>query len=201
MSYTYDHAPRLEEGTQETPDALKRPLRDLLEKQRTIFISEPVSSDLTARIVPQLLWLDSQNDQPIRLFINTPGGSADDGFAIHDAIRFVRSPVNCISMGLNASAGTIILLSTPKERRFALPNCRIMIHQPSGGARGKASEIEITAEQILKLRLRANKLIADECGKPLEDVEGDTNRDCWLDPQEALEYGMISKILTSLNDL
>ena len=143
MSHIYDFAtrdvsPRFNEGSNETPEPVKKPLRELLEKQRTIFISEPVSPELTAEIVPQLLWLDSQNDQPIRLFINTPGGSADDGFAIHDAIRFVRSPVNCISFGLNASAGTIILLASPKERRFALPNCRIMIHQPSGGARGKA---------------------------------------------------------------
>lgn len=180
---------------------LHRPVRELLEKHRTLFISEPVSPDLTAKIVPQLLWLDAQSDDPIRLFINTPGGSADDGFAIHDAIRFVRSPVLNISFGLNASAGTIILLATPKERRFALPNCRIMIHQPSGGAQGKASEIEITAAQILKLRKRANELIAEECGQPFEQVEKDTNRDHWLDPEEALEYGLISKILTSLNDL
>ena len=160
-----------------------------------------MTPELTKRIVPQLLWLDAQTDAPIRLFINTPGGSADDGFGIHDTIRFVRSPVICISFGLNASAGTIILLASPKERRFAFPNCRIMIHQPSGGAQGRASEIEITAEEILKLRRRANELIAKECGRPFEEVEKDTNRDRWFSPEEALEYGLISKILTSLNDL
>ena len=116
-------------------------LKDLMEKQRTLFISEEVSPKLTSKIVPALLWLDSQCDDPIRLFINTPGGSADDGFAIHDAIKFIRSPVNCITNGLNASAGTVILLASPKERRFSLPNSRIMIHQPSSGVRGKASEI------------------------------------------------------------
>ncbi|MEM7263644.1 MAG: ATP-dependent Clp protease proteolytic subunit, partial [Planctomycetota bacterium] len=156
---------------------------------------------LSERIIPSLHWLDAQSDDPIRLFINTPGGSADDGFAIHDAIRFIRSPVLCITNGLNASAGTIILLASPKERRFSLPNSRIMIHQPAGGAQGKASEIQVTAEQILRLRKRANHLIADECDKPFEQVEKDTNSDHWLSPEEAQEYGLIGKILTSLNDL
>ncbi|MEM7166331.1 MAG: ATP-dependent Clp protease proteolytic subunit [Planctomycetota bacterium] len=175
--------------------------RDMLEKHRTIFISEEVSSKLSKRIIPQLLWLDAQSDDPIRLFINTPGGSADDGFGIFDVLRYIRSPVNAICTGLNASAGTIILLATPKERRFSLPNTRIMIHQPAGGGRGKASDLQITAEEILKLRKRANELIAEECGQPFDKVERDTNRDCWLSPEEALEYGLIGKILTSLNDL
>ncbi len=176
-------------------------MRELMEKQRTLFISEEVSPKLTNKIVPALLWLDSQSDDPIRLFINTPGGSADDGFAIHDAIKFIHSPVLCITNGLNASAGTVILLATPKERRFSLPNSRIMIHQPSSGVRGKASEIEVTAEEIMKLRRRCNQLIADETGKTLEEVEKDTNGDCWMSPQDALEYGLIGNILTSLKDL
>ena len=176
-------------------------LKDLMEKQRTLFISEEVSPKLTRKLVPALLWLDSQNDDPIRLFINTPGGSADDGFAIYDAIKFIRSPVLCITNGLNASAGTVILLATPKERRFSLPNSRIMIHQPSSGVRGKASEIEITADEILKLRRRCNELIASETGKSVEEVEKHTNRDYWMSPEEAKEYGLIGEILTSLNDL
>jgi ATP-dependent Clp protease protease subunit len=184
------------------PKKAKTPfMRELMEKQRTLFISEEVSPKLTSKLVPALMWLDSKSDDPIRLFINTPGGSADDGFAIHDAIRFIRSPVLCITNGLNASAGTVILLATPKERRFSLPNSRIMIHQPSSGVRGKASEIEVTAEEIMKLRRRCNQLIADETGKDLEQVEKDTNGDCWMSPVEALEYGLIGKILTSLNDL
>ena len=182
-------------------DVMPRPERQMLEKHRTLFISEGVSSDLSKRIIPQLLWLDSLCDDPIRLFINTPGGSADDGFAIHDTIRFIRSPVIAICTGLNASAGTIILLAAEKERRFSLPNSRIMIHQPSGGARGRASEIEITAEEILKLRERANRLISDQTGRDFEQVVKDTNRDFWLSPVEAVEYGLISKVLTSLNDL
>lgn len=178
-----------------------RPRWELLEKHRTLFISEGVSPALSGEIIPQLLWLDSLNDSPIRLFINTPGGSADDGFGIHDTIRFIRSPVMCISHGLNASAGTIILLASPKERRFALPNTRIMIHQPAGGAQGKASDIEITADQIIELRARANRLIAKECDQPFEKVELDTNNDYWLNPEQAVEYGLIGSVLTSLNDL
>ena len=176
-------------------------MRELMEKQRTLFISEEVSPKLTKRIVPSLLWLDSKSDDPIRLFINTPGGSADDGFAIFDAIRFIRSPVLCITNGINASAGTVILLASPKERRFSLPNSRIMIHQPSSGVRGKASEIVVTAEEIMKLRRRCNQLLADETAHTLEQVEKDTNGDCWMSPIEAKEYGLIGMILTSLNDL
>ena len=178
-----------------------RVAKDLLEKHRTLFISEEVSPKLTRRLLPSLLWLDAQNDDPIRLFINTPGGSADDGFAIHDAIRFVRSPVLCITNGLNASAGTVILLATPRERRFSLPNSRIMLHQPSSGVRGKASDILTTATEINKLRHRMNVLVGQECDKTPEQVEKDTKGDCWFSPKEALEYGLISKILTSLNDL
>lgn len=193
--------PVLENGDEKNEDRFDKPRREMLEKQRTLFISEGVSSKLSKEIIPQLFWLDSLSDDPIRLFINTPGGSADDGFAIHDAIRFIRSPVNAICIGLNASAGTIILLASPKERRFSLPNSRIMIHQPAGGAQGKASDIEITAEQIIKLRRRANLLISEECNQPFEKVEADTNNDHWFSPEEALEYGLIGRVLTSLNDL
>ena len=174
---------------------------DLLKRERTLLISEVVSPKLTDRLARQILWLDSQSSDPIRLFINTPGGSADDGFAIYDMIRFIRAPVVNICVGLNASAGTIILLATPKERRLSLPNARIMIHQPSGGARGTATDVEITAEEILKLRHRANELIARESGRPLKQVEKDTDRDKWLSPEEALDYGLISKIIASKQEI
>ena len=174
---------------------------DLLRRSRTILISEEVSHELSRKVIPQLLWLDEQGEKPIRLFINTPGGTADDGFAIHDVIRFVKSPVYAICTGLTASAGTIILLGAPKERRLALPNSRIMIHQPAGGARGRASDIEITAKEIARLRSRANALIAAECGKTPEEVEADTNRDKWMTPEEAMEYGLISKIIRDRDEL
>ena len=174
---------------------------DLLKKERTIIISEEVSPKLTQRVMSSLLWLDSQSDDPIKLYINTPGGSADDGFAIFDLIRFVKAPVYNISFGLNASAGTIILLGAPKERRLALPNARIMIHQPSGGSRGRSSDIEITAEEILKLRHRANEVFAEECGRTVKQVEKDTDRDYWMSPEEAIEYGLVGRIITNLDDV
>jgi ATP-dependent Clp protease protease subunit len=191
----------------EEPEEKGKPQRlgkigfDLLKKERTILISEEVSPKLTERVISQLLWLDSQSQSPIRLFINTPGGSADDGFAIFDMIRFIRSPVLNICVGLNASAGTIILLGSPKERRLALPNARIMIHQPSGGARGRATDIEITADEILKLRRRANEIIAEECGRKVEQVEEDTDRDHWMSPEEARDYGLVSRIIGSVKDI
>ena len=174
---------------------------DLLKKERTVIISEEVSPKLTQRVMSSLLWLDSQSDDPIKLYINTPGGSADDGFAIFDLIRFVKAPVYNISFGLNASAGTIILLGAPKERRLALPNARIMIHQPSGGSRGRSSDIEITAEEILKLRHRANEVFAEECGRTVKQVEKDTDRDYWMSPEEAIEYGLVGRIITNLDDV
>ena len=174
---------------------------DLLKKERTVIISEEVSPKLTQRVMSSLLWLDSQSDDPIKLYINTPGGSADDGFAIFDLIRFVKAPVYNISFGLNASAGTIILLGAPKERRLALPNARIMIHQPSGGSRGRSSDIEITAEEILKLRHRANEVFAEECGRTVKQVEKDTDRDYWMSPEEAIEYGLVGRIISNLDDI
>ena len=174
---------------------------DLLRKERTIFISEEVSPRLTERVVSQLFWLDTQSQDPIRLYINTPGGSADDGFAIFDAIRFIRSPVINICVGLNASAGTIILLGAPKERRMSLPNSRIMIHQPSGGARGRATDIEVTADELLKLHRRAVELFSKECGRPVAKVEEDMMRDHWLSPEEARDYGLISKIISSVKEI
>jgi len=174
---------------------------DLLKKERTVIISEEVSPKLTQRVMSSLLWLDSQSDDPIKLYINTPGGSADDGFAIFDLIRFVKAPVYNISFGLNASAGTIILLGAPKERRLALPNARIMIHQPSGGSRGRSSDIEITAEEILKLRHRANEVFAEECGRTVKQVEKDTDRDYWMSPEEAIEYGLVGRIITNIDDV
>ncbi|MBI4532194.1 MAG: ATP-dependent Clp protease proteolytic subunit [Candidatus Latescibacteria bacterium] len=171
-------------------------IRELM-KSRTILVSQMIIPEATERVLAQLLVLEREDpDGPIKVFINSPGGSADDGFAIFDMLRFVSCPIKTISSGLTASAATIVLLATSKENRFALPNSRIMIHQPSVGVQGSASDIKITAEQVLKLRDRANRLIAEETGQPLKKVEEDTNRDYWLSPTEALEYGLIGRIAT-----
>ncbi len=176
-------------------------LLDLLRRNRTIIISEPITPKLTRRFIAQMLWLDLQNQDPIRIYINTPGGSADDGFALFDIIRFVTAPVYTICVGLSASAGTLVLLGAPKERRLALPNARIMIHQPSGGARGRAVDVEISAEEILKLRDRANRLIAEETGRDLAQVGKDTDRDYWLSAEEAKNYGLVSRIIRSVREI
>ena len=171
-------------------------------KARTILISDPIDYKLTSRVIAQLLYLDNDDaEKPIKIFINSPGGSADDGFAIYDIIRFVRSPVKIISAGLSASAATVIMLAAKKENRFALPNARIMIHQPSMRSFGAAEDLRRTAEQILKLRQRINELYAQETGQPLAKVSEDTDRDYWMTAQEAVEYGLISRVVNNHDEL
>ena len=176
-------------------------VRNLI-RARTILISDPIDHKLTTRVIAQLLLMDSADpDKPIRILINSPGGSADDGFAIYDMIRFVRPPVKIVSVGLSASAATVIMLAAEKADRYALPNARIMIHQPSMRYMGVAEDVKRTAEQILKLRERINKLYARETGQPLDKVVEDTDRDYWMSAQEAVEYGLISRVVTHFNEL
>ena len=171
-------------------------------RARTILISDPIDHKLTTRVIAQLLLMDSDDpEKPITILINSPGGSADDGFAIYDMIRFIRPPVRIVSVGLSASAATVIMLAADKGSRFALPNARIMIHQPSMRYIGVAEDVKRTAEQILKLRERINELYAQETGQALEKVVEDTDRDYWMSAQEAVEYGLINKVVTHFNDL
>ncbi len=171
-------------------------------KSRTILISDQIDHKLTSRVTAQLLHLDAADPkEPIKIFINSPGGSADDGFAIYDMIRFVRPRVRIVSVGLSASAATIIMLAAAKEDRLALPNARIMIHQPSMRSFGAAEDLRRTAEQILKLRQRINELYAEETKQPLDKVTEDTDRDYWMTAEEAVEYGLISKVVSSYGDL
>lgn len=171
-------------------------------RARTILISDPIDHKLTTRVIAQLLLMDSDDqEKPITILINSPGGSADDGFAIYDMIRFIRPPVRIVSVGLSASAATVIMLAADKGSRFALPNARIMIHQPSMRYMGVAEDVKRTAEQILKLRERINELYARETGQPLDKVVEDTDRDYWMSAQEAVEYGLISKVVTQFNEL
>ena len=175
--------------------------RDLL-KARTVLISDPIDHKLTSRAMAQLLLLDNDDaKKPVKIFINSPGGSADDGFAIYDMIRFMRPPVKVVSVGLSASAATVIMMAAEKKNRFALPNARIMIHQPSMRYFGAAEDLRRTAEQILKLRERINELYSKETGQPLEKVQEDTDRDYWLSADEAVEYGLISKVIGSFAEL
>ena len=178
------------------------PLIQKLLETRNVLVSQEINDDSVHRIIQQLLLLEAMDpDKEIRVFINSPGGSADGGFAIFDTIRFIRCPVKTIAVGLTASAASIILLAGAKENRFGFAHCRILLHQPSTHLQGSAADIEITATEILKLREKANQLIAAETGQTVEKVASDTNRDYWIGPEEAVRYGLIHKILRSRDDL
>lgn len=170
-------------------------------KTRTILLSGEINKSLAERVVRQLLLLEEQDDSPIKVFIDSPGGDADAGYAIFDMMRFVKPQIYTIGMGLVASAGAIILLAAEKEYRIGLPNSHYLIHQPLSGIRGVASDIEIHAKEIEKMKARINKLISEETGKALEQVEKDTDRDFWMSADEAKEYGLISRISKSRTEL
>jgi ATP-dependent Clp protease protease subunit len=182
-----------EDAKQAGPD----PLIQRMLKTRTILLSGEIKKDLAERTIRQLLLLEDMGDDPIRIFIDSPGGDADAGYAIFDMIRFVKPPVWTIGMGLVASAAAIIQLASPRERRVGLPNSHYLIHQPLSGIRGVATDIEIHARELDKLREKINRLIAEETGNPLDQVEKDTDRDYWMNAEEAVAYGLISKVVVS----
>jgi ATP-dependent Clp protease protease subunit len=170
-------------------------------KTRTILLSGEIKKDLAEKTIRQLILLESAGKEPIRIFIDSPGGDADAGYAIFDMIRFIEPPVWTIGMGLVASAAAIIQLASPKERRVGLPNSHYLIHQPLSGIRGVATDIEIHARELDKLREKINRLIAGETGVPYEQVEKDTDRDYWMNAEEAASYGLISQVISHRSDL
>jgi ATP-dependent Clp protease protease subunit len=175
-------------------------VNERLLKTRTIFLSGEVNKELAEKVVKQLVLLEADSDDPIKVFIDSPGGDVDAGFAIFDMIRFVKPEVYTVGMGLVASAGALILLAAPKERRIGLPNSHYLIHQPLSGMRGVATEIEIHARELEKLRVKLNNLIADETGQDLKRVEKDTDRDYWMDASEAEKYGLIARIIKNRSE-
>ncbi|TFG64019.1 MAG: ATP-dependent Clp protease proteolytic subunit [Spirochaetales bacterium] len=170
-------------------------------KTRTILLTGEINKTLGEKIIRQLLLLEDMNDEPIKVFIDSPGGDADAGFAIFDMMRFVKPDVYTIGMGLVASAAAIILLAAPRERRLSLPNAHYLIHQPLSGMRGVATEIEIHARELEKLRQKINVLIAEETGQKIGKVEQDTDRDFWMNAEEAIDYGLIKGIITGRAEL
>jgi ATP-dependent Clp protease protease subunit len=174
---------------------------DRLFQSRTVLIHGEVDSRLAQQVTAQLLALAAAGDDPITVFIHSEGGHVEAGDSIHDIVRFVKPKVRMIGTGWVASAGTHIYLAAAKKDRFCLPNTRFMIHQPLGGIGGKATDIRIEAEEILKARERLNRTIAEATGQPLERVEKDTDRNYWMSPEEALEYGIVGKIIKSANEL
>ena len=167
-------------------------------KERVIFMVGPVNDQMANLIVAQLLFLESENpDKDISLYINSPGGSVSAGLAIFDTMNFIKPDVSTLCTGIAASMGAFLLAAGAKGKRFSLPNSRIMIHQPSGGSQGMASDIEIQAKEILYLRHRLNSIMADRTGQPVEQIAKDTDRDRFMSADEAAEYGLIDKVLTS----
>jgi ATP-dependent Clp protease protease subunit len=177
------------------------PLIQKMLKTRTILLSGEINKNLAERTIRQLLLLEDMGDDPIRIFIDSPGGDADAGYAIFDMIRFVKPQVWTIGMGLVASAAAIIQLASPGDRRAGLPNSHYLIHQPLSGIRGVATDIEIHARELDKLRAKINRLIADETGAPFEQVEKDTDRDYWMTAEEAVKYGLINRVIQNRSEL
>lgn len=165
-------------------------------KERIIFLAGPVTDTLANSVIAQMLFLASVDPKKdIQLYINTPGGSVTAGLAIYDTMQYVKCPVATICFGLAGSMGAVLLAAGEKGKRFALPNSEILLHQVAGGAQGQASEIEITAKQIIKIKNKINEIISNHTGKPLEKVEKDTDRDFYLSAEEAKEYGVIDEVI------
>ncbi|MFN6995129.1 MAG: ATP-dependent Clp endopeptidase proteolytic subunit ClpP [Aquincola tertiaricarbonis] len=165
-------------------------------RERVIFLVGPVNDQTANLVVAQLLFLESENpDKDIHLYINSPGGSVSAGLSIFDTMQFIKPDVSTLCMGIAASMGSFLLMAGAKGKRFALPNSRVMIHQPSGGAQGQATDIEIHAREILKTREQLNRIYADRTGQSIEKIRADMERDFFLDPEESKAYGLIDQVL------
>ena len=189
-----------DEGKSTTTAAAQLPMAKFLEA-RTILIFGPIDQKLAQTVSTQLLYLDHINHDPIKIMVNSPGGHVESGDTIHDLMQYVKSPVAVIGTGWVASAGTHIFLGAEKERRFCLPNTRFLIHQPSGGAQGRAGDIAIQAQEIVKMRERLARVIADRTGQPYERVIEDIERDYWMNIEEATAYGILGKVVRNADEV
>ncbi|MDD5878582.1 MAG: ATP-dependent Clp protease proteolytic subunit [Clostridiales bacterium] len=190
----------LGEKEEKSKDTSSQVMEKLL-KTRTIFISGEINQELAEKVSTQLLILQEMGDEPIKIFINSQGGHVEAGDTIHDMIKFVKPKVIVIGTGWVASAGITIYLAADKENRYSLPNTRYMIHQPMGQCRGQATDISIEALEISRVRERINKIISNATNQPLEKVKQDTDRNYWLNCDEAVEYGIVNKVITSYDEL
>lgn len=185
----------------ENPAAITESLRERLFKARTLVISGEINQQLASHVIAQLIGLSTDSDEPITLFINSQGGHVESGDTIHDVIRFIKPRVRMVGTGWVASAGALIYIASPLEDRYCLPNTRFLLHQPAGGVSGSAADIEIEAREILKMRQRINRLFAHQTGQPLERIEDDTRRNFWLEAEAAKEYGLVGKIVHSIDEI
>ncbi len=189
----------------EEPQDKKMPsfnfMDEKLFKSRSISIFGQINEDAARKVTEQLLAWSAESDDPITIYISSPGGHVESGDVIYDMVKFIKPTVRVVGMGWVASAATNIYLSAESENRYALPNTRFLVHQPSGGSQGDATDIKIQAEQILRTKARINRIIARETGQPLEQVEKDTDRDHWMSVEEAKDYGIVGKIIQSITEI
>ncbi|MDG2421685.1 MAG: ATP-dependent Clp protease proteolytic subunit [Gammaproteobacteria bacterium] len=176
-------------------------MEEKLFKSRSVTIFGEINEKLARSVTERLLSLASESDQPISLYVSSPGGHVESGDVVYDMIKFIKPVVKVIGTGWVASAATTIYLAAEKENRYALPNTRFLIHQPLGGSRGDATDIAIQADQIVRTKARINQLIANETGQPLDRVAKDTDRDFWMTVDEAIEYGIVSKVIKSIDEI
>jgi len=176
-------------------------LDEKLFKSRSISIFGQINEKVARTVTEQLLALAADCDEPVNIYISSPGGHVESGDVIYDMIKFITPEVRVIGTGWVASAATTLYLAAKKENRFSLPNTRYLVHQPSGGSQGDATDIGIQAEQIIKTKARINRLIADETGRPVEQVEKDTDRDYWMSVDEAIDYGIVTKVIRSVSEI
>ncbi len=191
-------------ATQREKPAREAPFKTVqqnLFKARTVLIFGEITMKLAREVSAELLALSTENDEPIRIVINSPGGHVEAGDTIHDMIRFIKPEVRVLGTGWVASAGAHIFLGVKREHRYCLPNTRFMIHQPMGGAGGKATDIAIEAKEIIRVRQRLNRIIASETGQPLEKVERDTDRNYWMTAEEAKAYGLVTHVIETQDQL
>jgi ATP-dependent Clp protease protease subunit len=170
-------------------------------KDRIVFVGTPINDDIANLVIAQLLFLESEDpDKDINIYINSPGGVVTAGMAIYDTIQFLKAPVSTICVGQAASMGAVLLAAGAKGKRFALPNARIMIHQPSGGTQGQATDIEIQAREILKMKERLNQILAHHTGKTVDEIQKDGDRDYFMSAEEAKKYGIVDDVITKRPD-
>ena len=196
-----DEPGHAKEGTSSTGEPRSGFLEEKAFKSRTVLVFGAITDKAAADIVRRLVALDCDSSEPIDMLVSSPGGHLESGDAIHDMLRFIAAPVNMIGTGWVGSAATHMYLAVPKERRFCTPNTRFLIHQPSGGAGGQATDIAIHAQEILKARERVARTIARETGKPLDTVLQDIERDRWMSAEEAVEYGLVGRVIENKREI
>jgi ATP-dependent Clp protease, protease subunit len=183
------------------PSALTDPIRERLFKSRSLIISGEINQQQASNVISQLIALQDASDDPITLYINSQGGHVESGDTIHDIIRFVKPRVRMVGTGWVASAGALIYVAVPKEDRFCLPQTRFLLHQPAGGMGGTASDIDIEAREIIRMRQRLNQIFAEQTGQPIERIEQDTRRNFWLSAEEAIAYGLAGRVVRTIDEI